>query len=140
MVAKLVKKFFKKQMKRQGGGYVAIMPDSFKLFFSSIFTEDAVLNHSNLQLMHPIFYNSDDRKRYVNAAMGLKRKNPSFFNANNYLYCSSYGLLQWHLQIPNSGSLRDVFNYNDVKYLANINCLLDYLRNLHEHFHEKDRV
>ncbi|KAK4565044.1 hypothetical protein RGQ29_006910 [Quercus rubra] len=34
--------------------------------------QHAVLNHSNLQLMHSIFYGSDDRKRFLDIVIYLK--------------------------------------------------------------------
>ena len=71
MVAKLVKTYFKKQIGNKGS-YVGFMLDSFKLFFSVIFTQHAILDHSNMQLMHPIFYDSNDRMRFLNAVIDLK--------------------------------------------------------------------
>ena len=67
MVAKLVKIYFKKQIGNKGS-YVDFMPDSFKLFFSVIFTQHAVLNHSNMQFMHPIC------KRFLDIVIDLKAR------------------------------------------------------------------
>ena len=139
MVAKLVKTYFKKQI-RNKGSYVGFMPDSFKLFFSAIFTQHAVLDHSNMQLMHPIFYGSDDRKRFLNAVIDLKVRGRNFFYCNTYLHCSTYGLHDWRARIPISGPLREVYDHNKNKYQNNVNSLPEYLRNLHEHFHGKNRV
>ena len=63
MVAKLVKTYFKRQIGNKGS-YVGFMPDSFKLFFSAIFTQHTILDHSNMQLMHLIFYDSDNHMRF----------------------------------------------------------------------------
>ena len=68
MVAKQMKTYFKKHIGNKGS-YIGFMLDSFKLFFSTIFTQHAVLDYSNMQLMHPIFYGSDDRMRFLNAVI-----------------------------------------------------------------------
>ena len=78
MVAKQVKTYFKKHIGNKGS-YIGFMSDSFKLFFSTIFTQHAVLDYSNMQLMHPIFYGSDDRKRFLNAVIDLKARGRNFF-------------------------------------------------------------
>ena len=139
MVAKLVKTYFRKQIGNKGS-YVGFMLDNFKLFFSTIFTQHAVLDHSNMQLMHSIFYNSDDRMRFLNTVIDLKVRGQNFCYCNTYLHCSTYGLHDWHARIPIYGPLREVYNHDRNKYQSNVNNLLEYLKNLHEHFHGKNRV
>ena len=116
------------------------MPDSFKLFFSANFTQHAGLDHSTMQLMHPIFYGSNDRKRFLNAVIDLKARGRNFFYCNTYLHCSTYGLHDWRAHIPISGPLHEVYDHDKNKYHNNVNSLPEYLRNLHEHFHGKNRV
>ena len=136
MAAKLVKNYFKKKIANKGS-YVGFMPDSFKLFFSTIFTQHAVLDHSNMQLMHPIFYGSDDRKRFLNVVIDLKVRGRNFFYCNTYLHCSTYGLHDWHARVPIFGPLREVYDHDRNKYQNIVNSLPEYLRNLHEHFLSK---
>ena len=139
IVSKLVKTYFKKQIGNKRC-YVGFMPDSLKLFFSTIFTQHAILDHSNMQLTHPIFYSSDNRMRFLNVVIDLKARSRNFFYCNTYLHCSMYGLHDWRARIPISSPLREVYDYNRNKYHNNVYNLPEYLRNLHKHFHVKNKV
>ena len=56
------------------------------------------------------------------------------------IHCSTYGLHDWRAHIPISGPLHEVYDHDKNKYHNNVNSLSEYLRNLHEHFHGKNRV
>ena len=116
------------------------MSNNFKLFFSAIFTQHAALDHSNMQLMHPIFYGSDDCKRFLNAVIDLKARGRNFFYCITYLHCSTCGLHDWCAHIPISGPLHEVYDHDRNKYQNNVNSLPEYSRNLHEHFLGKSIV
>uniref|UniRef100_A0A7N2MZA3 Uncharacterized protein n=1 Tax=Quercus lobata TaxID=97700 RepID=A0A7N2MZA3_QUELO len=134
LVAKVVRKYF-------GKDYELHLSKYFKLFFSELFLQPAVLKRSYMfQYYHPVFYNDGDKYKLLKVLRDLRKRDEKYFTDCFGLGDSAYGYSSWWSLLENENDesmLGGVYLYenNNINlYDNNPNSLPIFLRNCHEHF------
>ncbi|KAK9988740.1 hypothetical protein SO802_028979 [Lithocarpus litseifolius] len=112
--------------------YNDLFSDPIKLFFSGVFLYPG---YSRFQFFHPIFYNSQDRLRFVDVVQKLAYSNKKIFIENLDLEQPDYNLNTWWDRIPQQSVLSDIFNRraSSAEYKRG-NGLPIFIRRVHQHF------
>jgi hypothetical protein len=144
----MVAKLMNDHLKKKGSETEFIeLPIGFNLFFSRSFFSLPVKDGSFLQFFHPIFFNGEDRLKFINLVSEYRKTNMTNFDFGLNLGNTAHGggdIENWTDKIP-SGTLRDILQKSprfvlaekDNKYYTEI---ANYMRNVFAHYKDIDKV
>lgn len=129
MVALILRMFF---WNYDVGHYNYLFSGPIKLFFSGVLLDPG---YSSFQFFHPIFYNSQDRLRFVDVVQKLPYRDQRLFLECLNLENPEYNLNTWWERIPRQSVLYDIFMRRAKYYEYKCgNGLPIFIRRVHQHF------
>jgi hypothetical protein len=128
---------------------MSILPIEFNLFFSRMFFAPAlnIRESSFFLLCHPLFFDANERRRFIDAIFEFRKINPNGFDSRIDLQANSavYGLDHWDQALSKGSAFYKILHYEDKHCIrkrpsVNYNSIPQFLRNVHHHYNDHDKV
>ena len=121
--------------------YNNMLSDTFKLFFSEIYTRHPD-EYSILQLLHPIFFDASDRMSFLQLILDYLKENPRAQNGLRHLDRQFQNWWEKLKEPEFPPEYKDILKkvYTFKEYRKQSSTLPRFIRNMHHHYWESGKL